>query len=168
MAAYDGRADLSVMPIADAIGCRNVILAAEGIDLAVVVAHGRPVRELVHYLELDEHTALTPADMLRAAPPPALILISCWGAHAPARGSGDPMTIATLALTRGVRSVAATTSEMLDDPASAAFVNQFLSAATAHPIPQALHIATRRWTARPDLRGGFLSRWAPLAALCSW
>lgn len=167
VAAYEGRDDLSVEPIADAATCRDTLLDAEA-DLVVVVAHGRPVRTLVHYLELDEHTAFTPADMLAARPPSSLILISCWGAHAPDRVSGDPMTIATLALTRGVRAVAATMSEMLDDPASSAFVNQFLSAATAHPLPQALHIATRRWLARPANRAGFLSRWAPLTTLGSW
>ncbi|MFE5285460.1 CHAT domain-containing protein [Nocardia sp. NPDC056611] len=167
VAAYEGRDGLSVAAITDASACRNAILDVET-DLVVVVAHGRPVRELVHYLELDEHTALTPADMLRAVPPPALILISCWGAHAPDRGSGDPMAIATLALARGAYSVAATTSEMLDDSASSAFVNQFLSAAAVHPMPHALLLATRRWLARPEYRAGFLSRWAPLVTLCSW
>ncbi|WP_189034545.1 tetratricopeptide repeat protein [Nocardia rhizosphaerihabitans] len=165
--AYHGRDDLSVERVADAAACRSAILEART-DLVVVVAHGRPVRALVHYLELDEHVALTPADMLDAAPPPTIILISCWGAHAPGRVSGDPMTIATLALARGVRAIAATTSEMLDDPSSSAFVNQFLSAATVHPLPQALHIATRRWLARPANREGFLSRWAPLITLGAW
>lgn len=165
--AYLGRDDLSVEAVSDAAACRIAILDART-DLVVVVAHGRPVRALVHYLELDEQTALTPADMLDAAPPPTLVLISCWGAHAPGRVSGDPMTIATLALARGVRTVAATTSEMLDDPSSSAFVNQFLSAATVHPLPEALHIATRRWLARPANRDGLLSRWSPLITLGSW
>lgn len=165
--AYEGREELSIEPMRDANACRAAILDART-DVVVVVAHGRPVRELVHYLELDRHVALTPADMLRATPPPALILISCWGAHAPDRGSGDPMTIATLALARGTRTVAATMSEMLDDPASSAFVNQFLSAATRHPMPRALLLATRRSLARPGMRAGFLSRWAPLVTLCSW
>ena len=105
-------------------------------DLIVVVAHGRPVREFVHYLELNDETSLTPADMLHAAPPPALVLICCWGAHTPTTGSGDPMTIATLALARGSRAVAATTSELMDDPASAAFVNRFLHAMTDRPCPK--------------------------------
>lgn len=153
--------------LSDANACRSSLIHGEH-DAVVVLSHGRPVRDLVHYLELDEHTALTPADMLKADPPPALALISCWGAHAPDQGWGDPLSIATLALARGSRGVAATTSELIDDVASSAFVNGFLDLLEQHPMPQALQLASRRWLARVDWRTSYLARWAPLVSLGTW
>lgn len=147
--------------------CRNAILNADH-DVVAVLSHGRPVRDLVHYLELDEDTALTPSDMLHASPPPTLVLIACWGAHAPDQGWGDPLSIATLALAQGSTRIAATTSELLDDGASSHYINMFLYAARQQPLPRAHQIATRRWLSKPEYRGGYLSRWAPLTMVGAW
>ncbi len=159
--------DAEATPLGNATDCRNAILHATN-DFVVVLSHGRPVRDIVHYLELDEHVALTPADMLRADPPSALALIACWGAHAPAQGWGDPLSIATLALARQSSRIAATMSELLDDGASSAFVNMFLNLLKTQPMPQALQRATRRWLSRSEYRDGYLSRWAPLVAVGAW
>lgn len=157
----------SAVKLQDADACRGAIINAEH-DFIVVLSHGRPVGDLVHYLELDEHVSLTPADLLRADPPPALALIACWGAHAPAQGWGDPLSIATLALARGSSRIVATTSELLDDGASSAFVNMFLHYSQEQSMPKALQLATRRWLSRPEYRNGYLSRWAPLIAVGAW
>ncbi|MGW0451980.1 hypothetical protein [Gordonia sputi] len=153
---------------ATAQDCRAAILRGSSDEMVIAVAHGRPVRELVHYIELDVHTALTPADMLGASPPGVLALISCWGSHSPDHGAGDPLSIATLALARGSRAVVASSSEMLDDGPSSMFVNWFLHESTAQPLPRALQSATLKWLRHPDLRRGELSRWAPLTVLGTW
>ncbi|BBY46586.1 hypothetical protein MARA_00160 (plasmid) [Mycolicibacterium arabiense] len=163
---YAGRAG-STRALTTAADCRSAILHAEH-DLVVVLSHGRPVGDLMHCLELDEHVALTPADLMRAEPPPALALIACWGAHSPGQGWGDPLSIATLALARNSRRIAATVSELLDDAASSRFVNMFLDYAQAQPMPQALQRATQRWMSHPGYRNGYLSRWAPLVVVGTW
>lgn len=134
-------------------------------DLAVLLTHGRPAPGLVHYLDLDEGIALTPADLLQASAPPRLALIACWGAASPTSNGSDPITIATLALVRGSQEVLATTSELLDDPPSSRFVNGVLYQALSRPFAEAVHVATLQFLSRSEYREGNLSRWAPLLAL---
>ena len=134
-------------------------------DMVVLVAHGKPVHRLVHYLELDEHTFITPGEVLDGRTPRQLALVACWGANAPEAGFGDPLTIATLALARGSSGVLATTSELLDDVASNRFTSMVLADALDMPLPQAVHRATVRWLRAPGHRDGPLSRWAPLVAM---
>ncbi len=148
----------------DAAAAYRAVLAGED-ECVVVVAHGKPVAALIHFIELDGNVRLVPADMLNATPPPLLAFITCWGATAPDRAAGDPLSVATLALARGCNAVAATTSELRDDVPSSAFVNFFLDAALRVPMPQALLEATRRWLRRDEYRNGYVSRWAPLTIL---
>ncbi|MFL6043971.1 MAG: hypothetical protein ACJ72M_02520, partial [Propionibacteriaceae bacterium] len=41
-------------------------------------------------------------------PPKSLALLTCWGASVPGRSSGDPLTLATIALVRGSRQILVT------------------------------------------------------------
>lgn len=162
--AFSGTSTERVAILADADEAR--IAASRGLfDMVVIVAHGKPVRRLVHYLELDDHTFLTPGDVLAGRAPRQLVVISCWGANAPQSGFGDPLNIATLALVRGASSVVATTSELLDDAASNRFTSMVLAQAMDVPLPEAIRRATVRWLKTPGYRNGFLSRWAPLVAM---
>ncbi len=133
--------------------------------LTVLIAHGRPIAGTVHYLDLDDAIPLTPADMLEATPPQHLVLITCWGAASPQTRHGDPLSVVAVALAKGTQSAAATTSELLDDAMAGAFTNLFLDAALQQPLPHALHASTRRFLGRPDMREGYLSRWAPLVVI---
>ena len=134
-------------------------------NLVVLVTHGRPIPGMVHYLDLDDGIALTPADMLQSRPPPRLALIACWGAGSPGQGRSDPMSIAAMARIRGTAEVLATTSELLDDPPSSRFMNSVLHAARSTDFPRALQIGTIRFLARPEYRDGPVARWAPLMCL---
>jgi tetratricopeptide (TPR) repeat protein len=155
----DARVDLDDLDRAtDAL---TAITAARH-DLVVVAGHGRPIPALGHYLELTGDALLTPADLLNARTPPRLVLVACWGAHAPSVPEGDPLTLATVALTRGSLAVAATTSELADDPLATTFLNGFLHRLPTEPMPVALRETTRRFLASPVYRNGYLSRWAPL------
>ncbi|MDR1443072.1 MAG: tetratricopeptide repeat protein [Bifidobacteriaceae bacterium] len=162
--AFDGEPPSRVAKLSDAPEAR-LCLINHLMDMVAVISHGRPLQELVHYLELDQDTFVTPSDILAGRTPRMLALIACWGANAPLAGFGDPLTIATLALVRGSVSVAATASELLDDTASSQFTAMFLAAALRLPFPEALHHATVRWLRVQGHRDGPLSRWAPLAAM---
>lgn len=155
----------TVRKLATAEEARTAALQATD-DLVVVIAHGRPTPGIVHYIDLDEAAPLTPADQLESTPPTTLVLIACWGTTAPGgKHHGDPLSLATVALAKGTAAVAATNSELLDDPLSAAFVNQFLHAALAGPLHEALHDSIRKFLTREDAANGFLSRWAPLTVV---
>lgn len=113
-------------------------------------------------LELAPRVLLTPAALLDARPPDQLVLAACWGAHAPGAADSDPLTLATIALTRGSRAVLATTGELADDPLASRFLNGVLHRLPAAAMPVALREMTRRFLAAPRHRDGYLSRWAPL------
>ena len=117
---------------------------------------------MVHYLELAPRVPLTPAALLDAHTPDQLVLAACWGANAPGSADSDPLTLATIALTRGSLAVLATTSELADDPIASRFLNGVLHRLPASTMPDALHAMTRRFLADPRHRNGYLSRWAPL------
>ena len=61
--------------------------------------------------------------------------------------------IATIALTRGSRSVLATTSELADDPLASRFLNGVLHRLPAAAMPVALREMTRRFLADPGTMG---------------
>lgn len=150
----------------DSFSCAEAALAAvisdQGHDLVIVAGHGRPVPGIVHYLELAPRVLLTPAALLGARTPDQLVLAACWGAHAPGAADSDPLTLATIALTRGSRAVLATTSELADDPLASRFLNGVLHRLPSSAMPTALREMTRRFLASPQYREGYLSRWAPL------
>ena len=83
-------------------------LARGGIDAVVIAAHGRPMPGLGHYLELGSDVILTPAEMFDSTPPKSLALLACWGARVPGQSSGDPLTLATIALARRSRQILVT------------------------------------------------------------
>jgi hypothetical protein len=62
---------------------------------------------LGHYLELGADVILTPA-VFASTPPKSLALLACWGARVPGQSSGDPLTLATIALARGSRQILVT------------------------------------------------------------
>lgn len=150
----------------ESFGSPDAALAAvtsrRGHDLVVIAGHGRPVPGIVHYLELAPQALLTPAALLDASTPDQLVLAACWGAHAPGAADSDPLTLATIALTRGSRAVLATTSELADDPPASRFLNGVLHRLPSSAMPTAVHEMTRRYLADPRYRDGHLSRWAPL------
>jgi tetratricopeptide (TPR) repeat protein len=156
----DTRVTLECFGSADA--ALAAITTRQGHDLVVVAGHGTPVPGIVHYLELAPRVLLTPAGLLDARTPDQLVLAACWGAHAPGAGDSDPLTLATIALTRGSRAVLATTSELADDPVASRFMNGVLYRLPAAAMPVALREMTRRFLADPRHRDGYLSRWAPL------
>jgi tetratricopeptide (TPR) repeat protein len=131
-------------------------------DLLVLAGHGRPVPGLGHYLELGDDVLLTPVSLLSARTPDRLVLTACWGAHTPGIPEADPLTLATIALTRGSRSIIATTSELADDAPATTFLNRVLYRLPGQPMPTALREVTRRFLSEPYNRDGYLSRWAPL------
>ena len=60
------------------------------------------------HLELGSEVILTPAEMFALTPPKSLALLACWGARVPGQSSGDPLTLATIALARGSRQILVT------------------------------------------------------------
>jgi hypothetical protein len=84
---------------------------AEGEDQYERPYGAGPVRGhacLGHYLELGSDVILTPAEMFASTPPKSLALLACWGARVPGQSSGDPLTLATIALARGSRQILVT------------------------------------------------------------
>jgi tetratricopeptide (TPR) repeat protein len=158
--ADDARVTLESFSSADA--ALAAVTSGRGHDLVVIAGHGRPVPGIVHYLELAPRVLLTPAALLDARTPNQLVLAACWGAHAPGAAESDPLTLATVALTRGSRAVLATTSELADDPLASRFLNGVLHRLPSSAMPLALREMTRRFLADPRNRDGYLSRWAPL------
>ena len=158
--ADDARVTLDSFESADA--ALAAVTSGRKHDLVVIAGHGRPVPAIVHYLELAPRVLLTPAALLDARTPDQLVLAACWGAHAPGAADSDPLTLATIALTRGSRAVLATTSELADDPLASRFLNGVLHRLPSSAMPVALREMTRRFLADPRHRDGYLSRWAPL------
>ena len=156
----DPRVTLESFSSADA--ALAAVTSGRGQDLVVIAGHGRPVPGIVHYLELAPRVLLTPAALLDARTPDQLVLAACWGAHAPGAADSDPLTLATIALTRGSRAVLATTSELADDAPASRFLNGVLHRLPSSAMPVAVREMTRRFLADPRHRDGFLSRWAPL------
>lgn len=140
-------------------------LTSGGTDTVVVVAHGRPVDALGHYLELGEDQFLTPTELLNGTQPLSVALLSCWGARVPGESNGEPLTIATIALARGAR-VLTTVSELGDSPTAAAVVNDTVWKAATESWPAALRWSLRRRAA--ELVDEPLVDWASLAALGGW
>lgn len=131
-------------------------------DALIITAHGRPAEGIGHYLELDTDVLVEPSEFLTATPPELLILLACWGANRPGRDAGDPLTLATLALARGSRQVATTTSELADDAITSRHMNQILHRLPEMSLPVAIHQATKRFLEDERTRRGPLSRWAPI------
>jgi tetratricopeptide (TPR) repeat protein len=146
----------------------SALVTADPDALVVVVCHGRPISDLGHYLELQKGTPLTPADVLNARQTPEeLVLVSCWGATTPERRSGDPLTVATLALTRGSRLVAASIGELGDTPQATIFVRAFIHRLRDRPMQVALKEAIAYVLRDRSIRDGLLRNWAPLVILGS-
>jgi tetratricopeptide (TPR) repeat protein len=160
--AFADDARVTLDRLASAEAALAAVTSARGHDLVVIAGHGKPAPGIVHYLELAPRVLLTPAALLGARAPDQLVLAACWGAHAPGEADSDPLTLATIALTRGSRAVLATTSELADDPLASRFLNGVLYRLPAVPMPAALHAMTRRFLADDRNREGYLSRWAPL------
>lgn len=160
--AFTDDARVTLERFASADAALAAVTGERGYDLVVIAGHGRPVPGIVHYLELAPRVLLTPAALLDARMPDQLVLAACWGAHAPGEAESDPLTLATIALTRGSRAVLATTSELADDPPASRFLNGVLFRLPEVPMPAALRAMTRRFLADPRNRDGYLSRWAPL------
>ena len=159
----DPRVTLESFSSADA--ALAAVTSGRGHDLVVIAGHGRPVPGIVHYLELAPRVLLTPAALLDARTPDQLVLAACWGAHAPGAADSDPLTLATIALTRGSRALLATTGELADDAAASRFLNGVLHRLPSSAMPVAVREMTRRFLADPRHREGYLSRWAPLVTV---
>lgn len=132
----------------------------------VVVAHGRLAPGVGHYLELAADLPLTPTELLAGTPPESLALIACWGARVPGPTTGEPLTLATIALARGSRQILTTVNEVGDNASAAALVNSVIDRATADPWPKALRWALDRWS--EDLPDEPLVNWAALVAIGGW
>ena len=163
--ADDARVTLESFRSADA--ALAAVTSERDHDLVVIAGHGRPVPGIVHYLELAPRVLLTPAALLDGHTPDQLVLAACWGAHTPGAADSDPLTLATIALTRGSRAVLATTSELADDPRASRVLNGVLHRLPSSAMPVALRDMTRRFLADPRNRNGYLSRWAPLITVGS-
>lgn len=142
----------------------EAITDAKDHRLPIIVCHGRPSSRLGHYLELEPGLPLTPAELVNAKrAPEELVLISCWGAATPGGRTGDPIAIATLALTRGSHVVAATLGELADSHQATVFTRAFVHRLRDRPMPVALRDATAHVLRDPAIRRGALRHWAPLA-----
>ena len=144
----------------------HAALLSGGSQTVVVVAHGRPTSGLGHYLELAPNLLLTPTELLVSTPPASIALISCWGARVPGPTTGEPLTLATIALARGSRQILSTVSEVGDVAPAAALVNSVIARAAMDPWPRALRWALNRRVR--DLPDEPLVNWAALVAIGGW
>lgn len=135
-------------------------------DAVVVVAHGRPIDGLGHYLELGAAAVLTPIEMFSAAPPPSLALLCCWGARVFGVSTGDPLTLATIAMARGSRQILTTVSELGDSATAAEVVNDILSEGVRSSWSRSLRWALNRHA--EELIEEPLVDWAALITLGGW
>lgn len=133
------------------------------VNCAAVVAHGRPLSAVGHYIDLDGASPLTTTDLFNSSPPRSVAFISCWGASAQDQDPGEPLTIATIALARGAHHVLATRSELGDTPFAAHIVNEVLWRGRTQSWAEALHATLRRW--EPELNTEPLVDWATLTVL---
>ncbi len=151
---------------AEAARLVQAALLGGGEQAVIVIAHGRPTSALGHYLELAPNLLLTPTELLGGIPPASVALISCWGARVPSPNTGEPLTLATIALARGSRQILSTIGELGDLASAAALVNSVVARATVDPWPSALRWALHR-RAR-DLADEPLVNWATLVAIGGW
>jgi tetratricopeptide (TPR) repeat protein len=129
----------------------------------LVVAHGRLVEGVGHYIELDGDQWLLPADLIDARPPDVLVLITCWGAGVPGRATTDPISIATLALAGGSTEVVATVGEFGDSLIAEKYVERLVAElARTRSAATAVHLATTWALADVVVRREGVLHWAPL------
>lgn len=148
--------------IADAATARRALLAAPS-GPVVIAGHGRPIDGSA-YLELAPGEIVTTAELLAARPAERLALICCWGAADRASVTGDPLTLAVIALVAGSREVLATVGELADSPEATFFVQRIL-ATRAPELPGAVTQATRALLAGPGMRKAPVAHWAPIITL---
>ena len=98
-----------------------------GTHTAIVVCHGRLAPGLGHYLELDVDDWLLPVDVYRGTPPKRLYLITCWGAGVPGSAMTDPVSVATLALSKGSSEVLASVGEFGDSQVADVFAHRVVT-----------------------------------------
>lgn len=140
-----------------------VAALTDGLTPFVVAAgHGIPVTSIGHYLELDPSTPLTPAGLLGGTCPDRAVLIACWGAGYPQAEMADPLSLATIALARGARQVAATVGELGDGGPANRFVDSFLHRIPQVGMPEALRLATEKHLGLPQFHHTSIVNWAPL------
>lgn len=135
-------------------------------DAVVVVAHGRPTPGIGHYLELGQEVLLTPTEMLSATPPPVMALLCCWGARTTGLSTGEPLTLATVAMARGTQQILTSVSELGDSVLATSIVNDVLYEAREHPWAIALQrVLGRRYE---EVQSEPLINWAALTTLGAW
>ncbi|MBK8078284.1 MAG: hypothetical protein IPK24_22745 [Kineosporiaceae bacterium] len=78
--------------------------------------------------------------------------------------TGDPLTLAVIALVAGSREVLATVGELADSPEATFFVQRIL-ATRAPELPGAVTQATRALLAGPGMRKAPVAHWAPIITL---
>jgi hypothetical protein len=137
----------------------------DGGDLMVVIGHGRPAPGVGHYLELDQNDWLVPADLIGASTPRRLALVACGAASIALGHPSDPVSLATLALAARSDEVLATLGELSDSEPAARYADEILNGMAKHPLPEALHRATRALLADGAMRYEPLFYWAPLVAI---
>jgi len=155
----DERGGLEELP--DALRAKARL--SEGAHTVVLFCHGRLAEGPGHYLELDADTWLLPADVLTGVPPQRLYLITCWGGGIPGQAMTEPVTIATLTLSRGTTEVLATVGEFEEELGDqfAQWVFEELGTAGT-PAGRAVHRAARRFLAHPGAGEIPVRSWAPL------
>lgn len=141
-------------------------LLSGGPEAVVVIAHGRLTVGIGHYLELATNLVITPTELLNSTPPASIALISCWGARVPEPITGEPLTLATIALARGSRQILSTVSELGDIASAAGLVDSVVARAAVDPWPKALRWALHRRAG--DLADEPLVNWAALVAIGGW
>jgi tetratricopeptide (TPR) repeat protein len=135
----------------------------DGPAAVLVVAHGRLVDGVGHYIELDGDQWLLPADLIDAQPPDLLVLITCWGAGVPGRATTDPISIATLALAGGSSEIVATVGEFGDTLIAEKYVERLMAElARTRSAATAVHMATTWALADDEVRHEAVRHWAPL------
>ncbi|MFJ8962887.1 tetratricopeptide repeat protein [Lentzea sp. NPDC102401] len=137
---------------------------ATGTHTMILMCHGRPTDGPGHYLELDLDVWLLPADILTANAPARLYLITCWGAGVPGQAMTEPLTIATLSLTKGTVEVLATIGEFGDTTISNTYVEWVLGQLDNRTVPAslAIHHATAKLMGAPGMWALPVRDWAPL------
>lgn len=151
---------------AEAAQRAHAAILAGGSEPVVVVAHGRRASGPGHYLELTLDLLLTSTELLDGTPPESLALLACWGARLPEAATGEPLTLATIALARGSRQILSTVSELGDSAFAAGLVDSVMLRGVSEPWPKALRWAVHRRA--EDLHGERLVDWAALVAIGGW
>jgi CHAT domain-containing protein len=144
-------------------------LLSGAVGLFVVVAHGRPLPDGSHYVELAPGEVMTAAELLQEGvePPERLALVACWGSSTGSERLSDPAAVATIALARGAREVLATTYELADSAFATMIVERCLATVTEHGSFAAALQATiaSLFRSDPALRSELIGHWAPLQVI---